>query len=127
MHLSMQQAILPKKVRCARAGTPPFTLQQEHRLHELGINHPFGIAGVIFENTEYRTMIKLQEASLVKLIKETFNKLSENGTALIISHDGVMVTAERILKNVSLDKAKKTFKPLMGFVVNNDGKIEDID
>ena len=49
------------------------------------------------------------------------------GAALIISHDGVMVTAERLLKNKSLDKAEKTFKPLMGFVVYEDGKIEDLD
>ena len=110
-----------------RAGTPPFTLAQEKQLHELGQSHPFGIAGVILDDPEYRVMIKVKGESLGDLIKETLKKLPKDGKALIISHDGVMVAAERLLKNKSLDKAEKTFKPLKGFVVYEDGKIEDID
>lgn len=105
-----------------RAGTPPFTLDQEKELHILGQNHPFGIAGVIFDTLNYRDIIIAQGKKLAELIKETLEKLPENGVALIISHDGVMVTAERILKNLSLDKADKTFKPLRGFRVLEDGK-----
>ncbi len=110
-----------------RAGTPPFSPEQEKQLHELGQSHPFGIAGVILDNPEYRIMIKAKGESLGFLIHEVLRKLPKNGKALIISHDGVMVTAERLLKNMSLDKAEKTFKPLMGFVVYEDGKIEDLD
>jgi hypothetical protein len=55
------------------------------------------------------------------------DKLPSNGKALIISHDGVMVTAERLLQNKHLDKAEKTFKPLTGFTVHDTGKIEDLD
>ena len=109
-----------------RAGTPPFTPEQERQLHELGQGHPFGIAGVILDNSEYRVMIKVKGESLGNLIKETLKKLPKDGKALIISHDGVMVVAERLLKNKSLDKAEKTFKPLMGFVVYEDGIIEDL-
>jgi len=109
-----------------RAGTPVFTPQQEKELHELGQNHQYGIAGVIYDNPEYRVKIKDQGASLRNLIKETFIQLPKNGKALIISHDGVMVTAERLLKNKSLDRAEKTFRPLMGFVVYEDGSIEDL-
>ncbi len=109
-----------------RAGTPPFTSEQERQLHELGQNHPYGIAGVILDNPEYRVMIKVKGESLGNLIKETLKKLPKEGKALIISHDGVMVTAERLLKNKSLEKAEKTFKPLMGFVVYEDGTIEDL-
>ena len=110
-----------------RVGTPPFTPEQEQKLHELGVNHPFGIAGVILDNPQYRIMIKPQGESLAQLIKETLEKLPQNGSALIISHDGVMVTAERILKDKQLDKAEKTFKPLMGFKVHEDGTIEDLE
>jgi len=110
-----------------RAGTPPFTLEQETKLHELGQNHQHGIAGVLFENPEYRVMIGIQGKKLAELINETLEKLPENGRALIISHDGVMVSAERILKNKMLDKAEKTFKPLMGFKVYEDGTIENLD
>ena len=109
-----------------RAGTPPFTPEQEKQLHELGQGHPFGIAGVILDNPEYRVMIKVKGESLGNLIQETLKKLPDDGKALIISHDGVMVTAERLLKNKSLDKAGKTFKPLMGFVVYENGVIEDL-
>jgi len=110
-----------------RAGIPPFTPEQLKKLHEFGQNHSYGIAGAIFDNQEYRVMIKPKGESLVELIKETLNKLPKNGSALIISHDGVMVTAERILKNKSLDKAERGFEPLKGFKVHENGKIEDLD
>jgi len=106
-----------------RAGTPAFSLDIEQTLHIEGQNHPFGIAGVIFDHPEYREMIQKQGEKLVELIKETFVKLPENGTALIISHDGVMVSAEKILKKATFDKANKTFKPLEGFEVNENGEI----
>ena len=110
-----------------RAGTPPFSSEQEKKLHELGQNHQYGIAGVILDNQEFRALVIPKGESLVELIKETINKLPENGSALIISHDGVMVIAETILKNKSLDKAKKTFKPLRGFTVYEKGEIADLD
>lgn len=109
-----------------RAGTPPFTPEQERQLHELGQEHSFGIAGVILDNPEYRSMIRVKGESLGDLIREVLKKLPENGRALIISHDGVMVAAERLLMNKSLDKAEKTFRPLAGFVVYEDGTIEDL-
>jgi len=107
-----------------RSGIPSFTPKQEKELHELGQSHPYGIAGVIFDNPEYREMIKPKGENLVELIKETLNSLPKNGKALVISHDGVMVTAERILKGKPLDKAEKTFRPLTGFMVREDGGIE---
>lgn len=115
-----------KPIVDTRAGTPPFTPEQEHTLHELGEKHAFGIAGVILDNPQFRVMIKPQGEKLVQLIKETLNKLPANGKALIISHDGVMVTAEKILKNKPLNKAEKTFNPLQGFKVHEDGTIEDL-
>lgn len=110
-----------------RAGTPPFTPEQEKTLHELGLSHEHGIAGVILDNPQYRAMIKPQGESLAALIRETIGKLPDGGRALIISHDGVMVTAERILKDKPLDKADKTFAPLKGFTVSDDGNITDLD
>lgn len=110
-----------------RAGTPPFTPQQEKELHEKGKTHMFGIAGVILENPDYRVMIQQKGESLNELIQETLNKLPDNGTALIISHDGVMVAAEQLFKKISLDKAKKTFKPLQGFVIDDQGNISDLE
>ena len=110
-----------------RAGTPAFTLEQEKELHNLGEKHPFGIAGVIFENPKYKKMIKEQGEKLAELIKETLVKLPENGCALIVSHDGVMVSAEKILKHASFGKAGKTIKPLQGFQVNERGNTSDLE
>lgn len=109
-----------------RAGTPAFTLEQEKELHNLGEKHLFGIAGVIFDNPIYRKMIKKQGEKLAELIKETLIKLPENGCALIISHDGVMVSAEKILKHASFESAGKTFKPLEGFQMNEKGEIIEL-
>lgn len=111
----------------ARAGTPPFTTEQEKTLHELGETHPYGIAGLIFDNPEYRHMIKKQGQQLAEVIKETLKKLPDDGIALIISHDGVMVAAEKILKNMSFDQADKTFKPLEGFEVSETMEIRNIN
>lgn len=110
-----------------RAGTPPFTPEQEEELHKLGQTHTFGIAGVIFENPLYRQMIKQKGESLAELIKETINKLPENGSALIISHDGVMVAAYKVLSNGSFEAAEKTIKPLAGYEVNENLSLTDID
>jgi len=109
-----------------RAGTPAFSLDIEQTLHREGQSHPFGIAGVIFDNPEYKKMIKEQGKKLAELIKETLLKLPENGTALIISHDGVMVSTEKVLRKAMFDKADKTFKPLEGFQIDESGEIKDI-
>ena len=110
-----------------RAGTPRFTFEQEEELHELGEKHKFGIAGVILDTPHYRVMIKEKGESLAELVKETLQKLPENGSALIISHDGVMVAAERVLKNLPIDKAEKTYKPLQGFEVSENLQVIDLE
>jgi len=110
----------------SRAGTPPFTKAQEQELHEAGKNHVFGIAGVIFDRPDYRQLIRQQGTKLAELVAEILKKLPPDGSALIISHDGVMVAAEKVLKNEPFDKAGKTFRPLAGFRVSEDLTIEDI-
>ena len=115
-----------KEPKIDKRGAPPFTFDEEKKLHELGQNHPFGIAGVIFSNPQYRNKIKKSGYELVDLIKETLKSLPENGKGLIISHDGVMVSAYKILKKDSFDKANKTIKPLQGFQVNERMKIVDM-
>lgn len=109
-----------------RAGTPKFTLKQEEELHIKGKNHPFGIAGVILDTPEYRPMIEEKGMSLLDLVRDIMEKLPQEGKALIISHDGVMTAAERLLRKLSLDKADKGYKPLHGFVVYEDGTFEDL-
>ncbi|MCL4359647.1 histidine phosphatase family protein [Patescibacteria group bacterium] len=109
-----------------RASGIPFTKEQEKEFHERGNHHPFGIAGVIFDSTEFRPLIIKKGENLVALITETFDKLPEEGRALIISHDGVMVAADMILRHAPLTKAEKTYEPLQGFVVYEDQTVKDL-
>lgn len=110
----------------ARAGTPPFSPEIMKELHMLGQKHEFGIAGVIFDNPQKREMIQIQGQKLAELIHETLQDLPENGQALIISHDGVMVAVEKILKHEQFNKAGKTFHPLQGFQINENGEIKNL-
>lgn len=109
-----------------RASGIPFTPEQEKDFHERGKQHPFGIAGLIFESLEFRPLIIQKGENLVALITETFDKLPKDGRALIISHDGVMVAADMILRHAQLTKAEKTYEPLQGFVVYEDQTVKDL-
>jgi len=82
---------------------------------------------VILDTPHYRVMVKAQGESLAELVRETLQKLPENGSALIISHDGVMVAAERILRSLPLNKAEKTYKPLQGFEVSENLQVIDLE
>ncbi len=110
----------------ARAGGIPFTKEQEREFHERGNQHPFGIAGVIFDTDEFRPLIIKKGKNLVKLIEDTFRRLPKDGRALIISHDGVMVAANMILRHASLTQAEKTYGPLQGFIVYEDQTVKDL-
>lgn len=101
-----------------RARIPDFTLGEEKELFLLGQKHPAGIAGAIFDNSEYLARTKRQSKRLVELIKETLHKLPENGKAIIFSHDATMVAAEKMLKGQPLVKAERNYQPLSGFSVN---------
>jgi broad specificity phosphatase PhoE len=110
-----------------RAGTPSFTLEQEKELHNLGEKHPYGIAGVIFDTPKYREMIRQQGEKLAELIEELLVELSDDRRALVISHDGVMVAAEKILKGLPFDTAGKTIDPLEGYKVDELLNIQDLE
>lgn len=109
-----------------RAGTPPFSPEEEQRLHLLGERHPLGIAGVIMEDETLRALVRPQGERLMQLIRDTFVRLPDDGRALIISHDGVMVTAYRLLQQLTLDTAGRTFRPLEGFLITEDGRMEEL-
>jgi broad specificity phosphatase PhoE len=110
----------------SRAAPPAFTAEQERQLHILGENRPYGIAGVIFDTPEFREMIMKKGKALAELIQGTIEKLQDNQKALIISHDGMMVAAEKILKNDKKEKAEKTYHPLEGYAVDDQLKIRDL-
>lgn len=109
-----------------RANIINIPLEDEQKLFDLGSSHPYGIAGVIFDTKEYRHLIEEVGQNLSLLIGETMARLPENGKALIVSHDAPMVAAERMLKNLPLDKAEKNYHPLEGYSVDADMQFADI-
>lgn len=78
------------------------------------------------ESDIYRPRIIEKGKELVNLIEELWGKLSDDGRALIISHDGVMVAADMILLRMELPKAQKTYGPLQGFHVFKNLSVEDL-
>ena len=110
----------------ARAGAIPLTFEETRNTHEQGKLHAFGVAGVLFDGDIYRPKIIEKGKELVELIQELWGKLSDDGCALIISHDGVMVAADMILLNMELRKAEKTYGPLQGFRVFGNLSVEDL-
>jgi broad specificity phosphatase PhoE len=109
-----------------RATPPALTAEQERQLNILGESHPYGIAGVIFDSPEFREMIMRKGKVLAELIQETIEKLQDNQKALLISHDGMMVAAEKILKHDKKEKAEKTYHPLEGYAVDDQLQIRNL-
>lgn len=81
--------------------------------------HPLGIAGALFEAEEARPALKLAGQALNQLIRQALDELRENQKALIISHDGTMIAAERVLTNIDFtEPLVRTYDELEGFIVD---------
>ncbi len=103
----------------ARAGILKLTDEQNQKITELRQKHPLGIAGAIFSVPELIQPVKEAGQNLIDLIKEVISKLPENGRALIISHDGTMVSAEKILKKDTFASIERTYYELEGFILDD--------
>lgn len=88
------------------------------RVAELRKTHPFGVAGAIISVPELRKPLREQGQQLVALAKETFNQLSDDQRALIVSHDGTIVAAEKVLTGAPFDEIDHTYGELEGFRVD---------
>ena len=85
------------------------------RVAELRKTHPFGVAGAIISIPELREPLRKQGERLLDLAKETLEQLADSESALIVSHDGTMVAAEKVLTETSFDKIDSTYGELEGF------------
>ena len=106
-----------------RAGFMEITEAQKEDLKSE--DHPMGIAGAVFENSEYRELARMSGLLLVVLIKEVLRELPEDEKALIVSHNVPMMGAEQQLQH--LDSIGKGFGFLEGFKVNEQLEIERLD
>jgi broad specificity phosphatase PhoE len=90
--------------------------------------HPLGIAGALFETEEAHPALKVAGEALIQLIKQALNELQKNQKALIVSHDGTMVAAERVLTNIDFaEPLKQTYGELEGFTVDENCQLKKLE
>jgi len=80
--------------------------------------HPLGVAGSIFAIPAAREPYRAQAALFLELVKETLAKLTGEQTALIVSHDGIMVALEKLLDNSSFEGTDHSYAQLEGFFLD---------
>ncbi len=82
--------------------------------------HALGVAGVVFEIPEAQTSLRIAGKALSMLVKQALDTMQDGQDALIVTHDGTMVAAERILTNTPMDTPlDHSYGPLDGFVVDD--------
>ncbi len=112
----------------AAASVPQSPIEVRDQILKRRSTHPLGIAGALFETEEARPALKVAGEGLVQLIKQALNELQENQKALIVSHDGTMVAAERILANIDFaEPLKQTYDELEGFTVDENFQLKKLE
>lgn len=110
-----------------RAATMEVTEEQSKKIAELRIDNPYGAVGAIFEIPELIEPLQNIGQELVGLIRESLSKCPDGKNVLIISHDGTMVAAEKILENKDFLSAGKTFGEIEGFKIDEKFNIEQFN
>lgn len=81
--------------------------------------HPLGIAGALFETKEAHNALRSAGQALSLLIQQALNEIEDDQKALIVSHDGTMIAAERVLTNTDFtEPLTHTYSELEGFRVD---------
>lgn len=102
-----------------RAATPKAPSELGPKIMERRKTNPLGVAGALFEIPEARPALQEAGVALSSLIQQALDELSYGEAALIVSHDGTMVSAEKVLKQESFDKPlDHTYGELEGYVVD---------
>lgn len=109
-----------------RTGVVYNSKEQHERIGALAKKHPMNHAGVIYEFAEYEELAETIGKDFTALIQETLFKLPENGKALIVAQDAVMVAGEKKLNNKPYKKLDASYKPLQGYIVNEKLEIEEL-
>ncbi|OVE75133.1 hypothetical protein BVX95_00130 [archaeon D22] len=109
-----------------RADIPDFSDEQNRFIRENREFHPLGVPGVIFEKEELIFIAKKAGERFLELLDEVLLKLDGGQSALILSHDGTMIPAEKLLLRDSFEKNNKTFHELEGFVVDENLNIRNL-
>jgi hypothetical protein len=96
------------------------TKEQLDEIMEKRETHPFGVIGVLFEREDLTKNLKKAGFNLIDLMKKIFDMIEENETALLVSHDGTILAAEKIIKGEVFNKVEKTYDSLEGYIIDED-------
>jgi broad specificity phosphatase PhoE len=111
-----------------RAATPKAPSEFGQKIAERRKTHPFGVAGALFDIPEVRPALQAAGSALSELIRQALSEVPDGQSALIVSHDGTMVSAERILKHQPFDAPlDHTYDELEGFIVDDNLNVRVLD
>lgn len=107
-----------------RAAIPKAPKELGPQIAERRKTNPLGVAGTLFEIPEARPALQEAGNALSGLVTQALDGLNDGEAALIVSHDGTMVSAERVLRQESFDAPlDHTYEELEGFVVDENSNI----
>lgn len=110
-----------------RATIPKVPAELGHQVMERRKTHPLGVAGVLFEIPEARPALKEAGSALGELVQQALSELDHGEAALIVSHDGTMVSTEKVLGQASFDEPLgHTYGELEGYVVDENLHIKQL-
>lgn len=110
-----------------RASTPKAPSELGPQIMERRKTNRLGVAGALFEIPEARAALQGAGGALSKLIQQALGELSNDEAALIVSHDGTMVAAEKVLKRESFDEPlDHTYGELEGYIIDENLNIKQL-
>ena len=108
-----------------RAGELAMTEEQVSQFNEIRKTHPCGAIGALLAIPELHGPLKIAGEKLVSLIKEIFARLQGDGNALITSHEGTMIRAEKVIEGKDIKKPEKNYDEAEGFVIDENLNIKE--
>ncbi len=110
-----------------RAGFIYDSPEQGERLGALAKTHRFSHAGVLYENPEFESLALKLGRDLLQLVRDVLAELPEDGTALIVSQDGVMMAAEHELHGKPYEPLTESFAPLGGYILDENLHLHELN
>lgn len=108
-----------------RAGIPKAPADLGPVIAEKRKTHPLGVAGVLFEIPAARPALQTAGDNLRELMQEILRELPQDQAALIVSHDGTMAAAEKVITGQPFDTPlDHSFDELEGLVIDENFAVQ---
>ncbi|HSX31500.1 MAG TPA: histidine phosphatase family protein [Candidatus Saccharimonadales bacterium] len=101
-----------------RAAIPRVPEELRQQVATLKATHPLRVAGALFSLKAVYPALETAGAALVELINELLACLPDGARALVVTHDGTMLAAQRVLGQVPMNSPlTANYAELDGYVV----------